>query len=585
VSRAVSPFGIDSSFQCSGGVSVSPGANIQNVLNSNADGATFCFEPGVYRIGGRLSPKNNQKLIGGPGVIISGAKALDQGWTQDGSQWWIGGQTQEIEHIDGATSGEHHECTEGHPQCTYCEMVFFDDRALWVVKNRNEVTDTSFYFDYGADRIYIGRDPSGHKVEATVAAQAFGPGGGGVLLKNLVIEKFGTPDQNGTVTAGGRWVVENCEIRNNHGIGIKNNGNSTTRYCYIHHNGQMGMGSSDGGGAMTVEYNEVAYNNIYHYNPWWEAGACKYAWTNGVTLRGNYSHHNNGIGIWHDINNRNAVYEDNFIEYNYLEGILHEISYNAIIRNNIIRFNGRYQPNWWGDGAGITIFSSSDCEVYGNVLERNGGGVAIRHDSRGWSGNNNYIHDNVIVIDANHEGDPDYPNDAGHGFVATTTTSGNRFEKNTYYVRDGLDPEPFEIVLEANGQKFTERCDFYGWQNEGGHDLEGVAYSIEDWDPSAYYELPDYYPVEARETVKRIFERKKPPRVKIGRSSIPVNASGNVRVAVYSLTGRKTGEYLLSNTRSGPRLPVPSSPSSSGAYVCTVRSQTDKSANPVVILK
>ena len=57
-------------------------------------------------------------------------------------------------------------------------------------------------------------------------------------------------------------------------------------------------------------------------------------------MRDNHVHHNEGPGLWTDIDNIHTLYEGNLVEHNANVGIFHEISYDAVIRNNIVRDNG-----------------------------------------------------------------------------------------------------------------------------------------------------------------------------------------------------------------------------------------------------
>ncbi len=54
---------------CSG-VSVAPGANVQNVVNAKPAGTTFCFQPGTYVLTQPVIPKSNDQLIS---VVTRGA--------------------------------------------------------------------------------------------------------------------------------------------------------------------------------------------------------------------------------------------------------------------------------------------------------------------------------------------------------------------------------------------------------------------------------------------------------------------------------------------------------------------------------
>ena len=65
-------------------------------------------------------------------------------------------------------------------------------------------------------------------------------------------------------------------------------------------------------------------------------------------------------------------------------GIFHEISYDAVIRNNTFRRNGTGNDYpGWTTGAGIEVVSSRNIEVYGNTLVDNWQGITGLNDHRG----------------------------------------------------------------------------------------------------------------------------------------------------------------------------------------------------------
>ena len=84
--------------------------------------------------------------------------------------------------------------------------------------------------------------------------------------------------------------------------------------------------------------------------------------------RGNWVHHNTGPGIWSDGNVHNVLYEDNVVEGNSGPGILHEISWDATIRNNIVRWNSTEVAGkscWWG--SQIHLNNSQNVRIAGNT--------------------------------------------------------------------------------------------------------------------------------------------------------------------------------------------------------------------------
>ena len=65
------------------------------------------------------------------------------------------------------------------------------------------------------------------------------------------------------------------------------------RNCDIHNNGQLGIGGA--GNNIRIEGNRIWSNNIYGFDPGWEAGGVKIAESDGVTFRGNHVHDNKGL--------------------------------------------------------------------------------------------------------------------------------------------------------------------------------------------------------------------------------------------------------------------------------------------------
>jgi parallel beta-helix repeat protein len=264
------------------------------------------------------------------------------------------------------------------------------------------------------------------------ADEAFYSYAEGVQIINIEIRDYEPGDWRGAISGmGGDWLVESCNIHHNRTAGIwLENGDPVVRGNNIHHNDRSGVSVRYTHGGL-VENNEIAYNNYRDHWEWGvEAGGGK-MWSNdGLVLRGNWSHHNHGPGLWTDHDNINIVYENNVIEDNYANGIFHEISYDAVIRNNVIRRNGFDHAAWlWG--GGIMIASSSDVEIYGNTLEDNYNGIAMTRQNRGWGEYgewtlaDNHVHDNTVIDSGMTGAAQDYGGDTIYHANIT-------FENNTY---------------------------------------------------------------------------------------------------------------------------------------------------------
>jgi parallel beta-helix repeat protein len=363
-------------------------------------------------------------FTGEPGTIVSGARQLTN-FTRSGGYWVIGGQTQQ------GRATEASRCLSGYSSCQWPEDLFLDDRLLFRVTSLGEVGPGKWYFDYAADKIYLGDDPAGRKVETGVSAYAFGGSASSVTLRNLMIEKYAAPAQAAAVqgdnTTG--WLIEDVRVRQAHGTGIRMGARWAVRRTRVDHNGQLGI--AGGGTGSLVEDSEWDHNKTIGFQVGFAGGASKFFKTDGLVLRRNFIHHNDGNGIWLDIDNIRYLVEDNRVEDNYGQGIFVEISYGGKILGNQVRRNGHQRGGTWLYGAGILIAHSPDVEVAGNVVEDNYNGIAGIQQNRGTGQygprilQNLWVHDNIVRMSRGRSG-------VGDGTGTGAYSRNNRFDRNTY---------------------------------------------------------------------------------------------------------------------------------------------------------
>ena len=98
------------------------------------------------------------------------------------------------------------------------------------------------------------------------------------------------------------------------------------------------------------------------------------------------------------MNAHDALIENNLVEDNRAEGIVYEISQDAIIRNNRVYGNGFGAAGWYW-GGGITVASSFNVEVYGNRLSGNYNGITGSQQDRPESTPPDHLLDNLHVYD------------------------------------------------------------------------------------------------------------------------------------------------------------------------------------------
>jgi parallel beta-helix repeat protein len=220
-----------------------------------------------------------------------------------------------------------------------------------------------------------------------------------VTIVGLVIENYANPAQRGAIdSAGSAWRVIGNEIRFNAGAAINIRGDDyLVQGNHIHHNEQIGVVGRGANGR--IENNEIAHNNHNdRYEMSWEAGGTKFLHSTRLHIANNFVHDNHGPGLWTDDDNYLTVVENNIIRDNYGPGILHEISYDATIRDNTVTNNAhRFYT------GGILVANSSNVEVFDNTVTGNSGGIVGIQDERGSGPRGEFattgldVHDNIVA--------------------------------------------------------------------------------------------------------------------------------------------------------------------------------------------
>jgi len=412
-------------------IRVTPSDDVAAIVAAAPVDAEFDFAPGTYR-GLTFQPKDGQVFFAQPEVFLTGARVLTD-WVVDGSRWFVDGQSQQ--------EWDHGECAADSPRCRHPEDLFVDGGMLKHVQSIGEVGQGTWFFDYGSDRIYIGTDPAGKQIETSVTRQAFSSAANNVEIRGFNIVRYANQAQHGVIDSrrdntstgprGIGWVVEDNVIRQNHGVGVVVTSESIVRGNDISFNGQLGISAY--GDDVVIDSNQIVGNNTAGFRYGWEGGGSKFKETTRLVVAGNTVSNNIGPGLWTDIDNVDSLIEANTVQDNAYIGIFHEISYSAVIRDNIVTGNGfDYTQDLWG--AGITVAASSDVEVVGNVLSGNAGGIVgiqqNRSDAPASFGpveiNNLWVHNNEIEMAGGFVGLRQEVGDDSY-----YTSRNNRFENNT----------------------------------------------------------------------------------------------------------------------------------------------------------
>lgn len=180
----------------------------------------------------------------------------------------------------------------------------------------------------------------------------------GVTIQYLTIEDFVPPGGQAAVNASGAigWTIENDTIAHNgdqgtnasNGSGLGIGSNIVVNDDCFTSNGTAGLQTlGQSLSNISVTNSEMSYNGIslFPIDNCGCAAGMKTFKTTSALFQGNYVHDNYGAGLWVDTDNVGFTVEDNDFARNYNEALIYEISYNALVQDNLFVDNG------WGKGS------------------------------------------------------------------------------------------------------------------------------------------------------------------------------------------------------------------------------------------
>ena len=378
-------------------VTVNPGDNLQALVNQYPSGTTFSLTPGVYRLQ-TVAPKDYDTFVAQVGrqAIMTGA-ALLTNFSQNGGYW-----TAQVQVTQAASYPGSENCGP-NPMCAFPEDLFFDNVLKTRAASLSAVGPGAWYLDYSTGIAYMADDPNGHTVEMSLIQYAFTGAATNVTVSNLLVEKYACVAQTGAVdaSAGTYWTIEGSEVRFNHGTGIRTGNGTYVHDNYIHTNGELGVGGH--GSSVTVQNNEISYNNYANYTIYWEAGGAKFSNAQNITFQYNYSHDNIGPGFWVDMWAQEVLCNANQFTNNREAAVMVEISNDVTVSNNYIwndAFNTDGTGIWWGDA--VLIEDSSWVSVFFNDISNCMNGIGAILQSRGWAPNGQLFSVQNVNVNSNY---------------------------------------------------------------------------------------------------------------------------------------------------------------------------------------
>ncbi len=370
----VSPVGDDSN----PGDRLSPLRTISHAIGIAADGGTIVVREGTYR---EALPEITKRLTLQPypreRVWLKGS-IIVTGWVRDGAIW----RRDEWRHAFCDRCYHRDNIDPSYPYAGLPDQVFLDGAPMRQVAGRSAVTTGTFFVEREHHRLFLGSDPAGRTVEASVhtTALVIGEGARGSMVRGLGIAHYSPaakPGLGGAVIA----KADNVTFENNmlawnavKGLEVFAENATVSGNTFVY-NGMMGLGAWRASG-LAVTGNRFLFNNRERFAQTGhvsEAAGAKITASSRVRVTDNLFNGNFASGLWLDINVSDAVIARNLVRNNSRHGIHYEISSNAIIASNIVVANGV---------SGIAAANSSGLKIYNNTLVDNPIALVVQDDGR-----------------------------------------------------------------------------------------------------------------------------------------------------------------------------------------------------------
>jgi hypothetical protein len=301
--------------------------------------------------------------------------------------------------------------------CRWVSQVFVDDgRPLQrigvdpIYKNReylqlatvgrgvDDLIEDSFYFDPADQTLYLkmAGEPAWYSIEVGVrgfllTAEKVHD----IVLRGIEFRHNRQPGGQWPMVSIGqcqRVTVEGCRffLSDFCGLGLGTCKDCVVRNCDLSHNGNTGLGMGQCRDCL-IEGCSLLFNNYRRFHAGWHCGGMKCIPANyRCTIRNCEAAYNTAAdGIWFDSENSDIRILGNVCHHNDGAGIFYEINKKgAIIADNLVYAN---------HGRGIYISGSQNTWVVHNTVACNQSGIVCMPRGDDWPLENVFVRNNLLV--------------------------------------------------------------------------------------------------------------------------------------------------------------------------------------------
>ncbi|WP_256793607.1 right-handed parallel beta-helix repeat-containing protein [Terrabacter sp. Ter38] len=414
-----------------------------------------------------------------------------------------------------------------YPMAPYPEQVWVGGVEQRQVKSLSLVGSGSFYLDEGAERLYLGTDPTGKSVRSSVLGRAFSVQSANTTIRGIGVRNYATsvPDQGAVRTSGANFVLENVVVADSStgGVGVFAPG-ARLRHITVSGSGQQGI-QGHFADDIAITDSRITNSNDERFNQIPAAGGIKLTSSRKVLLSGSVITGGVGSAFWSDMACYDLTVVGNTIANNSWRGIFLELSSKAVVANNVLRDNG---------GEQLTSRQTDRVKVWNNTFVGSSKAVEFVRDSRNQS-NTAYARDTRRPFP-----DPEMPWSIGNSQVSNNiqqSSASYLLSVEDYTHEKGAS----QLGIVANGNVYSQqRAGVPGWL---------VVWARPGTDPAVYGTLAGFMTAtgQERQSLSLIVP------TAVGSDNVPLQSVldkvGSVAQSlpsdVASVTGRATGAKYL----------------------------------------
>lgn len=363
------------------GTRAAPVASLARATALAPPGGTVVLRGGVYAASAAITKPVTVQAFPGEAVWLDGSRPVT-GFVRDGGAWRVDGWTVVLDHSPTYKRGAPDGTAPGwsfvnpdHPAAAYPDQVWVGGVELAQVLERSQVTAGTFYVDTAHQRLYVGSDPVGASVRASVLGTALTVTAPDVTLRGFGVRRYATSvSMMGTVRVyGPRVTLENVVIRDNATQGLSLSAvDGAVHDVTVEHNGLLGM-HANYADHLRIDGLLAQQNNTEHFNKSPVSGGVKITKTRSLTVRDSAFVGNDGSGFWVDQSTYDGVLVGNDVVGNSGNGVVLEISQKFVVADNVVRDNGL---------AGLRLDATGGVEIWNNSFARNARDVSIVQGTR-----------------------------------------------------------------------------------------------------------------------------------------------------------------------------------------------------------